>query len=100
MPRSKMDDEAIGHSLAKLDGWSLVDGKLYKLFVFRDFVDAFTFMTRASYAIEKLDHHPEWLNVYNKLHVYLTTHDAGGITELDFRLAQTLDSLDTRPSGA
>ena len=67
--------------------------KLHKDFEFNDFNQAFGFMTRAAMEIEKMNHHPEWFNVYNKITIDLTTHDAGGITENDVELARTLNSL-------
>jgi 4a-hydroxytetrahydrobiopterin dehydratase len=86
-------DDQIKTELSGLSGWSVVNGKLHKDFVFDDFVEAFGFMTRAAIHIEKMNHHPEWFNVYNKLSVDLTTHDAGGITQNDIILARTLNSL-------
>lgn len=79
--------------IADLDGWRLESGKLHRDFEFTNFVAAFGFMTKAALVAEKLDHHPEWSNVYNRVGVDLTTHDAGGITELDFKLASAMDSL-------
>nr|NIQ07522.1 4a-hydroxytetrahydrobiopterin dehydratase [Candidatus Korarchaeota archaeon] len=76
-----------------LPGWQVKEGKLHKDFEFKDFNEAFGFMTRAALHIEKMNHHPEWFNVYNKLSVDLQTHDAGGITENDTKLAKTLNSL-------
>jgi 4a-hydroxytetrahydrobiopterin dehydratase len=98
MNRAKLDDNAIEQSLAELNSaasapWSLVDGKLHKTFEFRDFNEAFGFMTRAALAAEAMDHHPEWLNVYKTVRVYLSTHDAGGITELDFALAGRMETV-------
>ena len=89
----RLSDEQIKTELAELFGWSVVNGKLHKDFVFDDFVEAFGFMTRAAIHIEKMNHHPEWFNVYNKISVDLTTHDAGGITQNDIALARTLNSL-------
>jgi 4a-hydroxytetrahydrobiopterin dehydratase len=89
----RLSDEQIKTELTGLSGWSVVNGKLHKNFVFDDFVEAFGFMTRAAIHIEKMNHHPEWFNVYNKLSVDLTTHDAGGITQNDIVLARTLNSL-------
>lgn len=89
----RLSDEQIKTELAGLSGWSVVNGKLHKDFVFDDFVEAFGFMTRAAIHIEKMNHHPEWFNVYNKISVDLTTHDAGGITQNDIVLARTLNSL-------
>ncbi|HEX9846462.1 MAG TPA: 4a-hydroxytetrahydrobiopterin dehydratase [Candidatus Nitrosotenuis sp.] len=93
MGPAKLSDEQIKSELANLSGWSLKDGKLHKDFVFGDFIEAFGFMTKASLHIEKMNHHPEWFNVYNKISVDLMTHDAGGITQNDINLAKTLNSL-------
>lgn len=72
--------------------WVEVDQKLYKQFVFKDFTEALSWMLKAAFVIEKLNHHPEWSNVYNKVNVYLTTHDAGNtITQKDRDLAKALD---------
>ena len=79
--------------LAHCPGWELVDAKLYRRFDFPDFNAAFGFMARAALIAESLDHHPEWSNVYNRVEVSLTTHDAGGISELDFELAGHLSAL-------
>ena len=89
----RLSDEQIKTELLGLSGWSVANGKLHKDFVFDDFVEAFGFMTRAAIHIEKMNHHPEWFNVYNKLSVDLVTHDAGGITQNDIVLARTLNSL-------
>jgi 4a-hydroxytetrahydrobiopterin dehydratase len=88
-----LPEDQIKVELRDLKGWSLQNGKLYKEFVFEDFVEAFGFMTKAALHAEKMNHHPEWLNVYNRLSVYLTTHDAGGITTNDIKLARTLNSI-------
>jgi 4a-hydroxytetrahydrobiopterin dehydratase len=79
--------------LARCDGWSVVDGKLHREFRFADFNAAFGFMTRAALVAESMNHHPEWFNVYNRVRVDLTTHDAGGITRLDFELARAMNRL-------
>lgn len=86
-------EEQIKRELSDLSGWSVINGKLHKDFVFNDFVEAFGFMTRAALHIEKANHHPEWFNVYNKLKIDLVTHDAGGITQNDINLAKVLNSL-------
>jgi 4a-hydroxytetrahydrobiopterin dehydratase len=80
-------------ALAGLDGWREVDGRdaITKTFRFTDFNAAFAFMTRAALLAEKMDHHPEWFNVYNRVEVTLSTHDAGGVTELDVKLAAFMD---------
>ena len=93
MVLTKLSDEQIQAELNGLNGWSVVNGKLHKEFEFSDFNEAFGFMTRASMHIEKMNHHPEWFNVYNKLVIDLMTHDAGGITENDINLAKILNSL-------
>lgn len=93
MNLEKLSEEKIKSELVGLDGWTVRDGKLHKDFVFDDFVEAFGFMSRASLHIERLNHHPEWFNVYNKLSVDLMTHDAGGITQNDIALAKILNSL-------
>lgn len=90
----KLSDEQISKELTNLPGWSIVNGKLHKDFLFRDFIEAFGFMSTAALHIEKMNHHPEWFNVYNKLKVDLTTHDAGGITQNDINLARILNSLE------
>ena len=89
----KLSSEQISEELKNLSGWSVKEEKLHKDFEFGDFNEAFGFMTRAAMHIEKMNHHPEWFNVYNKLTVDLTTHDAGGITENDINLAKILNSL-------
>ena len=89
----KLSAEEIEKELANLIGWSLKEGKLHKDYEFSSFNEAFGFMTRAAMEIEKMNHHPEWFNVYNKVIVDLTTHDAGGITENDINLAKALNSL-------
>lgn len=93
MGLTKLSQEQIKNELKNMPGWAVVEGKLHKEFQFEDFNQAFGFMTRAAMHIEKMNHHPEWFNVYNKLVVDLTTHDAGGITENDIKLAKTLNSL-------
>ncbi len=83
----------IDEHLKNLPGWSVVNEKLHKEFQFDSFNQAFGFMTRAAMEIEKMNHHPEWFNVYNRITVELTTHDAGGITKNDVNLAKILNSL-------
>ena len=94
MARPKaLESGEISRRLEDLEGWTLEDGKLHRDFVFADFVAAMGFMTQSALHAEKLDHHPEWSNVYNRVAVDLTTHDADGITELDFALAERMDAL-------
>lgn len=90
----RLAPEKISEELKNLPKWSIKDEKLHRDFEFESFNQAFGFMTRAALEIEKMNHHPEWFNVYNKLSVDLMTHDAGGITEKDIQLAKILDSLD------
>jgi 4a-hydroxytetrahydrobiopterin dehydratase len=80
-------------ALVQLSGWSAAEGRdaIVKTFKFADFNTAFGFMTRVALAAEKLDHHPEWFNVYNRVEVLLATHDADGVTELDVTLAKIMD---------
>jgi 4a-hydroxytetrahydrobiopterin dehydratase len=91
----KLSGEARKAALAKLKGWSEVAGRdaITKKFVFADFNEAFGFMTRAALTAEKLDHHPEWFNVYKTVEVTLSTHDAGGLTDLDVKLAEIMDKF-------
>jgi 4a-hydroxytetrahydrobiopterin dehydratase len=91
----KLTGSARTAALAKLSGWSEVKGRdaITREFKFSDFNEAFGFMARAALIAEKLDHHPEWFNVYNKVEVTLATHDAGGVTERDIKLAQAMDRL-------
>ena len=89
----KLSESSIEEKLKNLPGWSVKNEKLYKEFQFNDFNQAFGFMTRAAMEIEKMNHHPEWFNVYNRITVELTTHDAGGITDNDVNLARILNSL-------
>ncbi len=89
----KLSQEEIDEELKNLPGWSVVNEKLHKEIEFESFNQAFGFMTRASMEIEKMNHHPEWFNVYNRLVIDLMTHDAGGITSNDINLARILNSL-------
>jgi 4a-hydroxytetrahydrobiopterin dehydratase len=73
--------------------WVIKDDKLHKEFVFSNFIQAFGFMTQAAIIAESMNHHPEWFNVYKKVIVDLTTHDAGGISELDFQLAGKMENI-------
>jgi len=87
----KLSDSELRDALSGLPEWRIADGKLHREYKFADFVHAFGFMTTAALAIEKMNHHPEWFNVYNRVRVDLTTHDAGGITAKDVELAGLLD---------
>ncbi len=87
--------DALTDALAGLDGWRDAEGRdaIAKTFTFKSFNEAFGWMTRAALAAEKMDHHPEWFNVYNRVEVTLSSHDAGGVTERDIALARTMDRL-------
>jgi 4a-hydroxytetrahydrobiopterin dehydratase len=88
-----MTEEQVRAALAGLPGWELREGKLHRTFKFADFNQAWGFMSRAALIAEKMDHHPEWFNVYSTVRVDLSTHDADGITELDLQLAAKMNSL-------
>jgi len=94
----KLSDEEIQESLKVLNGWTIVNSKLHKEIEFASFSEAWKFMNIAVTEIEKMNHHPEWFNVYNKLVIDLMTHDAGGITENDVNLAKFLDKIPITPS--
>lgn len=89
----RLSQEDIDEELKNLPGWSVVNEKLHREIEFESFNRAFGFMTRAAMEIEKMNHHPEWFNVYNRLVIDLMTHDAGGITKNDTNLARILNSL-------
>ena len=93
MAIEKMSAQQVEEKLATLAGWTLQEEKLYRLFQFDNFVEAFGFMARVALLAEKMGHHPEWANVYGKVEVFLTTHDAGGISERDFALAASMNKL-------
>lgn len=95
MTREKLSEAAVAETLAELEGWALAaDGKsIRRVFTFRNFSEAFAFMTRAALAAEKMDHHPDWSNVYKTVDVTLNTHDAGGLTALDFELARRMNRI-------
>ena len=91
----KLTADARKQALASLQGWRELPGRdaIAKKFVFKDFNQAFGFMTRAALVAEKMDHHPEWTNVWNRVDVTLSTHSAGGLTELDLKLAEAMDRI-------
>jgi 4a-hydroxytetrahydrobiopterin dehydratase len=93
MAIAKLEPDEIARRLTSLTGWTVVEGKLHREFRFADFVTAFGFMTRAALVAERMNHHPEWFNVWNTVRVDLTTHDAGGISGNDFELAAAMDRL-------
>jgi 4a-hydroxytetrahydrobiopterin dehydratase len=91
----KLEGDARAQALSGLDGWSEDEGRdaISKSFTFADFNEAFGWMTRAALVAEKMDHHPEWFNVWNRVDVTLSTHSAGGLTDLDIRLAKKMDAI-------
>ena len=89
----RLSELEIEEELKQLSEWRIKNDKLHKEFKFDNFNQAFGFMTRAAMEIEKMNHHPEWFNVYNRITVELTTHDAGGITKNDVNLARILNTL-------
>lgn len=95
MSRDRLQPPQIAEALAGLKGWSLADDgrSISRTFEFRNFSEAFGFMARVALATEKMDHHPDWSNVYKTVSITLNTHDAGGLTALDFELARKIDRL-------
>ena len=92
-----MSTQEIDKALEQLDGWHRTAGRdaIERKFVFKNFSEAFAFMTRVALKAEKMDHHPEWFNVYNKVDVVLTTHDTGGVSNKDIKLATYINQLDS-----
>jgi 4a-hydroxytetrahydrobiopterin dehydratase len=93
MAEKKLSDIEVNSALTQLPGWAVKNDKLHRDYKFPDFAHAFGFMATAAIPIEKMNHHPEWMNVYNRVSVDLTTHDSGGITAKDFELARLLDKV-------
>ncbi len=96
MARERLTGDALEAELAKLEGWTLDAGArdlIRKTYKFDNFVTAFGWMTRCALVAERMDHHPEWTNVYRTVDVALSTHDAGGLTSLDFELAAKMDAF-------
>ena len=93
--RRKLTDGEIHGRLSEIPGWALQDGALHRELEFPSFVEAFGFMTTVAFTAEKMDHHPAWFNVYNRVVVDLSTHDVGGVSALDFDLAATINRLVT-----
>lgn len=98
MRAEKLADAAVAARMTDIAPWSLREGKLYRRLVFKDFNEAFGFICRVALLAEAMDHHPEWSNVYNRVEISLTTHDAGGISERDFTLAQRINGLLAQPA--
>ena len=93
MATTKLTNAEISTQLEGISGWTVENEKLHKEFQFDSFVEAFGFMTSVALIAESMNHHPEWFNVYNRVIVDLATHDAGGISALDFELAKKVDAL-------
>jgi 4a-hydroxytetrahydrobiopterin dehydratase len=95
MAVARLTDAEVAAALARLSGWALVPGRsaIRKEFKFADFNAAFGFMSRVALAAEKQDHHPEWFNVYNRVEITLSTHDAGGLSARDVTLAETIEAV-------
>ena len=93
MSRGKVSKQEIAAEMHKLDGWSVVKGHLHRIFEFKDFTRAFGFMKRVARAADKMDHHPDWSNAYNKVTINLSTHSAGGLTKNDFELAGKIQTI-------
>ena len=93
MAAKKLTAAQIEENLAQVEGWTIENGKLHKEFQFGNFVSAFGFMTQLALVAESMNHHPEWFNVYNRVTIDLTTHDAGGISDLDFQWAKQADAI-------
>lgn len=93
MKRQKLKTAEIKTHLARVPMWKVVGGKLHREYKFPDFIEAFGFMTSAALVAQTMNHHPEWFNVYGTVRIDLTTHDCGGISELDFTLAARMEAL-------
>jgi 4a-hydroxytetrahydrobiopterin dehydratase len=96
MAIAKLSSSEIASRLERRPGWTVTDGKLHRELKFADFVTAFGFMASCALVAERMNHHPQWFNVWNRVVIDLVTHDAGGITERDFQLAEAIDQLAQR----
>jgi 4a-hydroxytetrahydrobiopterin dehydratase len=96
MSKGRLSKRDIAAGLRQLDGWSLVKGHLHRVFEFKDFTQAFGFMKRVALAADRMDHHPDWSNAYNKVTIDLSTHSAGGLTKNDFELAGKIQTIHSR----
>jgi len=96
MSRGKLSKQEIAAALHKLDGWRVVKGNLHRVFEFKDFKLAFGFMKRVALVADRMDHHPDWSNAYNKVTIDLSTHSAGGLTKNDFELAGKIQKIHGR----
>jgi 4a-hydroxytetrahydrobiopterin dehydratase len=98
-PPRKMTAQEVDSRLSTLDQWLVANGKLEKEFIFKNFVEAFGFMAQVALLAEKQNHHPEWSNLYKRVKISLSTHEAGGISARDFRLASSIDQVLKEDSG-
>lgn len=89
----KLTEQEINDKLENLDGWDYSENALHTSFEFENFKEAFTLMTRIAFEAEAQQHHPDWSNVYNQLEIKLSTHDAGGVTEKDFKMANAIEAI-------
>ena len=89
----RLNDELVQQQLATVSGWTLQDGKLFRRFEFADFVSAFGFMAQVALIAERMNHHPDWFNVYNRVDIFLHSHDVGGLSERDFALASAINAV-------
>lgn len=89
----KLNEQEINERLGNLEGWTFSENALHTSFEFDNFKEAFTLMTRIAFEAEAQEHHPDWTNVYNQLEISLSTHDAGGVTEKDFKLAKAIEGI-------
>ncbi len=96
----KLNDADVTEFLNDLDGWALLKDRpaIFKSYKFKNFIDAWNFMDEVAYNAEDMAHHPEWTNVYNRVDITLSTHDVGGLSELDFDLAAIIDEIFENPS--
>ena len=93
MSNGRLSKQQVAVGLSRLNGWRVVRGNLHRSFEFKDFTQAFGFMKRVALAADRMDHHPDWSNAYNKVTIDLSTHSAGGITENDFELASKIQNI-------
>ena len=95
----RLTDPEVVQALSELKEWRIVEGKLHREYAFRDFVEAWAFMSAAALLVQQMDHHPEWFNVYHTVRIDLVTHDAGGISARDVELARKLEAVAARMRG-
>jgi 4a-hydroxytetrahydrobiopterin dehydratase len=93
MSQGKLSKRKIAAGLSELNGWAIAKGKLHRMFEFKDFRQAFGFMKRVALAADRMDHHPDWRNAYNKVTIDLSTHSAGGLTKSDLELAGKIQKI-------